>query len=260
MNFLKYLAESTKSYHYVIKFAEMPTKDQIDMMETWLKKYDLQLMTPLKLDEYAMKDFIDIQDRQVHSINITLGHQISSYVLLQDLKTAANISEKMMVVRGDGEPIERYSNFDNWSREEDAKEVSDGFTSGPRLSTDREYNAAEQPVAGPLYGDEYNKKLLSYLAGIEGKRPTMHVDPPAPLFDWIKMDQVGDGDPHQDVADFNERFDTPKPTRVGSDSTPIKNEYMTTKGGMSDAAIPSVKFYKDQTGKLKQVVRPVEKK
>lgn len=260
MNFLNYLAESTKSYNYVIKFAEMPTKDQIDIIETWLKKYDLHQMTPLKLDEYAMKDFIDIPNRQVHSINITLGQPIASYILLQDLKTAANISKKMMVVRGDGEPIERYSSFDNWSHEEDDKEADAGFTSGPRLSTDREYHAAEQPVAGSLYGDDYNKKLLSYLAGIEQARPSMHVDPPAPLFDWIKMDQVGEGEPHQDVADFNERFDTPKPTKVGSDQPPVEGKFLNLKGGMSDAAIPSVKFYKDKTGKTKQVARPVENK
>jgi hypothetical protein len=88
----------------------------------------------------------------------------------------------------------------------------------------------------------------------------MKVEPSAPLFDWIKMNDVGAGDPHQDTVDFNERFDTPKPTKVSSDKPPVDPKFMNTHGGISDTAIPSVKFYKNKAGDKKQVAQPVEKK
>ncbi len=259
--FTDYLAESIKSYNYVIKFAEKPTDNQIGVIESWLKKYDLLNISAPAVVENSHRDFIDIPNRNVHMIEVTLGRSVNSYVLLQDLKTAANISEKMMVVRGSDEPVEKLSSFDSWRRGEDAKASADGFEPDAHLSTDRTYLDAEQPAVGPLYGNDYNKKLLSYLAGIEANRPTMHVDPPAPLFTWLKMDKTGCGDPHQDLDDFNAHHDTPKPVgAVSSDITPIEGKFLNTHGGMSDAAIPSVKLYKNKTGDRKQVVRPVEKK
>lgn len=257
--FTEYLSESTKNYNYVIKFAEKPTDEQVEMIESWLKKYDLRNITKPSLVEYSHKDFIDIPNRSVHEIQVNLGLPISSYVLLQDLKTAANISEKMIVVRGADEPIERYASFDSWGRAEDTKATEDGFLPASMLSTDREYNKIEQPNTELLYGNEYNKSLLSYLAGIAAARPTMQIDPPAPLFAWIKMNDRDDTMP-PDVTDFNADYDTPKPIKVAnSDTPPIKSEFINSHGGMSDAAIPSVKFYKNSASGQRQVAKPARK-
>lgn len=260
-NFKDYLAESAKSYGFVIKFATKPTDEQIGIIESYLKRYDLREISKPSLIEDAHKDFIDIPYRQVHSMNVTLGMPISQYILLQELKIAANISEKLMVVRSSNEPIEIYSQFDQWSRKTDADAKKDDEISGPRLSTDREYTAAEQPQADPLFGDEYNKKLLTYLAGVAESRPTMNVDPPAPLFSWLQMEDVAPGEPMQDTSNFNSHIkDAPMPIVDGNDTEPVDEKFMNSSGTMSDDAIPSVKFYKsEKTGKVTQVQKPTEK-
>lgn len=254
--FTDYLVESTKNHNYVIKFAEKPTDEQLNIIETWLKKYDLQGMSAPALVEYAHKDFIDVPNKQVHVMEITLGSPVSSYILLQDLKSATNISEKMMIVRGAEEPVERAAQFDSWARAEDAKAKEDDCIPAPKLSTDREYLAAEQPQTEPLYGNEYNKKLLSYLAGVAATRPTIEIDPPAPLFTWLKMKDAEVREPQQDITDFNAEHDTPKPvSKVISDITPVNKKHLNTHGSMSDSAIPSVRIYTNKTGGLKQVVK-----
>jgi len=260
-NFRDYLSESSKAHVYFIKFAVRPTDEQVKTIESWLKKYDLVNSDGPVLIEDNHKDFIDVHNRQVHSMKVTLGMPVSQYILLQDLKDAANISEKMMAVRSSNEPIELYSQFDAWERQAEAKAKADGEVAGARLSTDREYHAAEQPPADDLFGNEYNKKLLTYLAGVAESRPTMEVDPPAPLFSWIQMEDVAPGEPMQDTSNFNAHIKgAPMPISSGNDDAPVDDKWLNNAGTMSNDAIPQVKFFKDpKTGKAKQVLKPVEK-
>lgn len=262
LGFKKYLAESTKNYQYVIKFAINPSADQMSIIETWLKRFDVKDFSPVSIVENDTKDFINVPNRTVYAAKFTLGTPVSQYILLQDLKTAANISEDLMVVRSSNEPVEMYAEEDVWSKTENAKAKADGKVPAARLSTDRLYNNAEQPPANPLFGNEYNKKLLSYLAGVEESRPSMEVEPSAPLFSWIKMkEDVSPGEPHQDTSNFNQYIkDAPMPASKGSKKDPIKSEYIGTQDQMSDGSIPTVKFFKKQkSGKTNQVVKPVKK-
>lgn len=259
--FQDYLAESALSYVFTIKFANEPTQEQTDTIAAWLKRYDLREIEKPQLIENSHKDFIDIPNRQVYEMKITLGMPISQYILLQDLTRAANISEKFMVVRSQNEPIEQYARYDVWSRQQDAEEKAQGLNPGARLSTDREYLSAEQPTVDPLFGNEYNKKLLSYLAGVADSRPTMNVNAPAELFSWLQMEDIAPGEPKQDTSDFNAHLDTPKPVAKGDSKEPISTKMLTNNGAMSDNAVPVVKFYKDPTtGKAKQVIQPAENK
>ena len=261
-NFRDYLAESAKSYVYFIKFATKPADEQVGTIESWLKRYDLkELVAPVVVDDNH-KDFIDVQNRNVHSMKVVLGVPISQYILLQDLKDAANVSEKLMVVRSQNEPIEMYSQFDAWERKADAEADKKNEISAARLSTDREYADAEQPKTDDLFGNEYNNKLLTYLAGVADSRPTMEVDPPAPLFSWIQMEDIAPGEPRQDTTNFNTHIKgAPMPITKGDDSTPVDSKWLNNTGTMSDDAIPQVKFFKDpKTGKAKQVLKPMEKK
>ena len=102
-----------------------------------------------------------------------------------------------------------------------------------RLSTNREYDAAEQPPAGQLFGNEYNKGLLKYLAGVADSRPSMEVHPSAPLFSWLQMEDIEPGEPMQDTSDFNAQFNTPKPVTKGDNKEPVDNHYVNSKGTMS---------------------------
>lgn len=256
-----YLAESSASYNFVIKFANEPTQEQLDTISTWLKRYDLKEMSTLQLIEHNTKDFIDIQNRKVFSVDIKLGMPVTQYILLQDLTRASAISEKFMIVRSQNEPLEIYSKYDIWSAQQNAAEKLNGFEGGARLSTDREYLAAEQPIVDPLFGDEYNKKFLAYLAGVEANRPKQHANTPSQLFSWLQLEDIAPGEPKQDTSDFNAHIDTPKPVSNGSKENPVDNKFLNSQNTMSNNSIPVVKFYKDPTtGKAKQVIKPLEKK
>jgi hypothetical protein len=258
-SFKDYLAESALSHVFTIKFANEPTQEQTDTIAAWLKRYDLREIQKPQLIENSHKDFIDIPNRKVYEMKITLGMPISQYILLQDLTRAANISEKFMVVRSQNEPIEQYARYDVWSRQQDAEETASGMKPAARLSTDREYLQAEQPTVDPLFGNEYNKKLLSYLAGVADSRPSMNVEAPAELFSWLQMEDIAPGEPKQDTSDFNAHLDTPKPVETGELKEPVSTKMLTNNGTMSDNSKPVVKFYKDPTtGKAKQVLQPAE--
>lgn len=258
-NFKHYLAESAKDHVYIIKFAIEPTKEQIDIIENWLNRFELKGSTKVTVIENDTKDFIDIPNRKVYAFEITLGTPVSQYILLQDLKNAANISEKYMVVRSAMEPIQQYAELDTWNRLEDKIAKDKGLKPAARLSTDRTYTQAENPPAGDLFGNEYNKKFLTYLANVADSRPDNVVNPSAPLFDWIKEDIIP-GEPHQDTSDFNAHIKGPKPVMKGNKSAPVKDEFVGSHGELNDNAIPSVKFMQNaKTGKKKEVVKPVRK-
>ena len=165
-NFKEYLAESSKDHNYVIKFSQQPTEEQIQIIGEWLKRYDLRSITLPEKVPMDHKDFIDIPNKDVYSMSFTVGTPCVSYILQQDLRVCTNIPEKYIVVRGASEPIERYAEYDVWSRLQDAAAEKDNDAHAARLSTNREYNASEQPPVEPLFGNEYNKNLLTYLAGV----------------------------------------------------------------------------------------------
>lgn len=259
-NFIEYLAESAASYNFTIKFASQPTEEQIQIITAWLQKYDLKTITdPVKI-EHNHKDFIDQTNREVYAVDIEIGLPVSQYILLQDLTRAANISEKYMVVRSHNEPIEQYSRYDVWSRQQDEEEKKAGMKAGPRLSTERTYSPAEQPIVDPLFGNQYNEKLLAYLADVKETRVSEKVEPAAPLFSWLQLEDIQPGEPKQDTSDFNAHIKTPKPVTKGSKETPVSDKFVNTSSEIRDNAIPKVKFYKDpKTGKAKQVIKPMEK-
>jgi hypothetical protein len=259
-DFKHYLAESARSFSFIIKFAEPPTEEQMDIIESWLKRYELKDISKPALIEDDHKDFIDVPNKQVHEVKVIIGTPVSPYILLQDLKIAANISEKFMVVRNENEPIERYARFDILSRYVDKEENEDGMEHGARLGTDRLYSEAEQPLNAELYGNEYNNKLLTYLAGVAQNRPNMKKEPAAPLFSWLQLEDIAPGEPHQDTSDFNAHIKGVKPATSSADETPVSGKFMNSHGTISDDALPNVKFFKDpKTGKSKQVVLNKEK-
>jgi len=258
-NFQKYLAEGAKNHVYIIKFAMKPTEEQVEVIENWLTRFDLKSSSKLAEIKNDTKDFIDVPNRSIYVIEITLGTPVSQYILLQDLKTAANISEDHMVVRSSDEPIQIYAEVDSWKRSQNAEAKKQGFSNAARLSTDRLYTDAEQPPITNLFGNEYNKNFLAYLSSVEESRPSQIVEPPSALFSWIK-EEVPPQEPHQDTSDFNKHIDTPKPTTAGSDTTPVNSMYVDSHGQLANSSVPVVKFTKNnKTGKLKQTTMPVRK-
>ena len=80
-NLKEYIAESTGAHVYVIKFAEQPTAEQVNVINTWLKRYDLRASTPVEALEEDRLDFIDVPNKQTHVMRVNLGMKISPYIL-----------------------------------------------------------------------------------------------------------------------------------------------------------------------------------
>lgn len=255
-SFRQYLAESTKERQFVIKLAAAPTDHQLDVIEQTLKKYDLvDLSKPEKMERQNI-DFFQIPRHDTWQLIATVTMPITSYVLMQDLKMALNIPEDMIVVRGSMEPVEIHAEeMEADGPAYDPIQDQDHLPAS-RLSTDRLYADAEQPLVTDVFGDEYNKRLLDYLRSVEDDRRTTHYEAPAPLFSWIDMDKAMAADEVQG-EDFNVGHDTPKPVYAkGKDAKPIDTRYLGPSGNFDDAAASRVKITKDAKGKHDAISAP----
>jgi hypothetical protein len=246
--FKHYLAESTKSYYLAIKLAVEPTDAQISAIEDTLKRYELRDMNgPDEIHD--TDDFFDQDQKVIHCIRAEVGTPVSSYNLLQNLRAALNLNEKLLAVRLSNEPFELEAEDVAFYKDADVSAAKAGMRARARLSTSREYDPAEQPEVTGLYGNEYNKKLLDYLADIAARRPPKETDAPAPLFSWLQMKAVAAQEPAQDTADFNARYDTPKAVTKPRGERPVDPENLGPYGNLDDRATRNVKLLKTKTGK-----------
>lgn len=248
-SFKQYLAESVKECYYVIKLATQPSDDQVDAAETYLKKFDLiELDVPVKLENDRI-DFSDINNKNVWAIRFVTGMPLSPYIIMQNLKNIMNVPEEYIVVRGANEPVQIEAEL---SADSDKSEGSSA-----RLSTDRFYDDAEQPQVTGVFGDDYNKRLLDYLANVAATRKSEKYEAPAPLFSWLQMDKAMEENAIKE-KDFNERFDTVKPVSKdkGKDVPPIDSKLTGISGNFDDTAATSVKFVKTANGERKVTSGP----
>ena len=199
-NFYQYLAESVKEYKYRIKTVVEVNDDFMDKLETCLAKYDVvSVSNPKKtiIQNYP-KDFQDVPQSEVYIIDVTTRVPASSNVLLTELTTVFRCSAKFIVVRGENEPNEL----------EAEKMVADieAAKDGPQeaILNDPDYKEHNEEVHVD-FGDDYNKRLLAYLARVSAEKEAITVIPEKgeKLFAWMKEQNAGE--------DFNKDHDTPKP-------------------------------------------------
>ena len=251
-SFRQYLAESTREYGYVIKLAAEPSDEQLDAAELYLSQFGLVEMTqPIWLRDDKL-DFVDQQNVQIWQINFVTTMPLSSYITMEGLRGVLNVPEKNIVVRTATEPVEEYADdfmtdrgFQTIAKDKDLKSMG-------RLSTDRMYQDIEQPIVTDIYGDAYNKRFLDYLAGVKATRPSDEVDSSQPLFSWLEMSKVAPHEPVQDMADFNARYETPKPVYKPSSNNvvdPTPRSGLGPEGNFDDGAQIMYRFYKDRDGK-----------
>jgi len=258
-SFKEYLAESARTYGYVIKLAIEPTPEQCAAMESYLSQFGLVEMTPPELERGDNMEFVDIQNLKVWQINFLTKQPLSSYITMEGLRDVLNIAEKLIVVRTVVEPVEL--NADRHMTELGFGKIAteDDLKPAPRLSTDRLYLDVEQPVTTDIYGDAYNKRFLDYLAGVKATRPSDEYHPPSPLFSWLEMDKVAPREPVQDMADFNARYDTPKPVYKPSSQNvadPTPRSGLGPEGNFDDGAANLYALMQDKTGKRVNLSAP----
>ena len=251
-SFTEYLAESTREYGFVIKLAVEPSDEQLDAVERYLTQFGLVEMTVPVLLKGDKMDFVDQANQTVYQINFVTTMPLSSYITMEGIRGVMNIPEKNIVVRTAMEPVEM--NSDKYMTDMGFHELAtkDGLRSTGRLSTDRLYQDIEQPIVSDIFGDAYNKRFLDYLAGMKATRPTDEVDSSQPLFTWLEMNKVAPREPVQDMADFNARYDTPKPVYKPSSkdvADPTPRSGLGAEGNFDDGAEIVYRFYKDRDGK-----------
>ena len=155
--FKQYLNESYKEYKFRIKTIVPLDSAAMDKIEYVLNKYDMtDISAPREtpIQEIPL-EFYEIQNTSVFIIDAVTSMPIAPHILLQQLKDILDIPEKFIVVRGENDPIEIYT--------QEMKDKADKpyIT---KLSTDPDYNDDEKSDEEPAFGDEYNKKFLSRIA------------------------------------------------------------------------------------------------
>lgn len=256
-SFREYLIESTKENHYALKLAMEPTDKQMDAVESFLKKFDLlDISKPKKLEKDGI-DFYNVPHNNIYQINVTAGMPISQYILMQQLRNVLNIPEEYIVVRSANEPIEVHAEDMEFKGPAYDPTKDSKLSSRARLSTDRFYDDAEQPLVTDVFGDDYNKRLMDYLASVADDRRTDHYEAPSPLFSWMDMDKAM-AENTVESEDFNERFDTVKPVSKGKgkDAAPIEPRYLGRPGNFDDGASANVRLLKNDKGKHDAVSAP----
>ena len=252
-SFKDYLTESVRERSYAIKLAMAPTDDQIEVIENYLKKFNLiKFEKPVHVKQHI--DFANVNTHETWQMVAIIEKPISSYVLMQDLKAALNIPEDYIVVRGATEPVQLYADDCEFDCDTDADAKDKGLDPAARLSTNRFYDDAEQPLLTDLFGNDYNKRLLDYLANVSEERATDHYEAPAPLFSWIDMDKVMKEEAIEQ-EDFNKNHDTPKPVAKGKgkDKPPIDSKHLDSEGNFNDSTIQNLKILKNKDGKREAV-------
>ena len=250
-SFKEYIAESTREYGFVIKLSAEPSDDQLDAVENYLHQFGLIEMTNPVLLAGDTLDFSDQPNQKVWQINFITTMPLSSYVTMEGLREVLNVPEKNIVVRTATEPVELSADRQMIELGFRADAAKKDLHPAARLSTDRLYQDIEQPITTDIYGDAYNKRFLDYLAGTKATRPTDEYDAPAPLFSWIEMNKVKPSEPVQDMADFNARYDTPKPvtrTLKNMPADPTPRSGLGANGNFDDGSKHLYKFYQDDKG------------
>lgn len=255
-NFRHYLAESEKQHFYAVKFASQPSEQQCGIVKNLLGKFGIVSISKAEPVLDPRIDFANTNSKDIWQILVVTNVAFSPYVLQQEIKAALGIPEDHVVVRNSNEPIQLYADEDEFDYVTNDMAAKDELVPAARLSTDRLYNVEEAPLLTDLFGNEYNRRLLDYLANVADSRPSAEYEPQAPLFSWIDMHKATDAEAVPD-EDFNKGFDTPKPVGAkATNSKPIADINLGAHGQLDDMSIQNVKFMKDKTGKRKNFLAP----
>lgn len=213
-SFYHYLAEAKKEYSYKIKLISAVDDAAVSRIERALVKYDIiSISKPKKtILQAAPLDFKRASNVEVWIIDVVTHLPASSYVMWEELRTALEIPGDNIVVRGLNEPMEIESQRIEAQHNMDKEAVKDGLIRDSLLGVDGTYPEYEAGISDTPYGDEYNKRLLNYLAQVQANRPQNDehfVEPKNALFKWLTPEQ-------KPGEDFNQDQDAVKPVHSGT--------------------------------------------
>lgn len=231
-SFKEYLDDARKSYTYRIKTI-VPIEDgMMEKIEHVLEKYDaVEISRPrATIFQKNPMDFSDIDASEVFIIDVVTSLPASSNEIMLALRNALNIPEKFIVVRGEHEPIEQYNVFASDAQDIAAVAAGKNLTPAALLSTNPVSPENEVVISGSsLFGDEYNKSLLHYLANVSKKTDA----------------------PELAGEDFNKEFSGPKPVpyweRDEDAIAPLAGK-LGRYNNIQDTVNPHYRTYEDKNG------------
>ena len=106
--FKKYLAEATKQYDFVLKFAGTLDENFEDSLEVALKKFDVANMSAGKKTpiQSLPLDFPELTNTEVTVYETTLNYPTTQFELRNYLADVLNMQQDYVRVRKTGEPYE----------------------------------------------------------------------------------------------------------------------------------------------------------
>ena len=108
--FVEYLTEAQKTYKFKVRIAGELPEGYADKLESALTKYDIVSISPGKKTPISEKplDFPQLQNMEVTHYDVEVNYPATAFVLEQYLTTETGVSHSHIIVRGEGDPIERY--------------------------------------------------------------------------------------------------------------------------------------------------------
>jgi hypothetical protein len=245
-SFYEYLSGVKREYKYKIKLAVPVDENMIDRLERVLKRYDvIEISKPKKsiLSRNEI-DFPGLGPVESYTINIVTERPLSPQSLTNDIKGGLNISERMIRVRGENEPV---AIEDRFAEEYEGVEAAMGNQEAATLLGNDE---VEDPTIS-AYGDDYNQKLLNYLAQVQANRATEVEEKTGHkgMFGWL------DSQTAIEDAAFNAKHEGVRPVsgstlKAKNTSTPAPTAYT---GNFDSSIKHASKTVRSASGKLKKI-------
>ena len=159
-NFRDYILLAKTDYEYSLKFAFPLTEANVLTIERVSQKYGVSdISKPVRLPiQRSPLDFKNVENVEVYAMNITTQYPASTELFHQELRQALNVAEKLVVVRGKGDPYTEETLKINAYK--DAQEEG---TYKTRLLNSENEESADREIGEKLYGEKYNDTLKDVL-------------------------------------------------------------------------------------------------
>lgn len=166
--FSEYLAESTRSYDYIVKLAFMPDNEMMTAIENALQKYNLVSITkPKSLPIQKIdKDFPGLNAPETYLFKVQVSYPAPAEFIRHTLAMVGFAMENIYV--GTGEPNSIYfpagepSHMDSMDKELAAQLAN---TSGEALLNKGYDPQNNEEISGENFGDNYNSRLVKNSMG-----------------------------------------------------------------------------------------------
>lgn len=156
-----YLMESQKTYEFRMKTVIELSNEQLDKLETHLRKYEAyDIETPKRtIMQSAPLDFYNKGACEVYIIDFKTKLPVSPQILINELVSKMGIGEGDIRIRNRAEPAEE---LDELHREAH-KEGADQIKKKKALLLDPEYKEIKNPKADDYHGEKHKTKFMREL-------------------------------------------------------------------------------------------------